>query len=158
MKKLALPGRVAAASHAAVPAPLLSSSTAAQAALRRGELWAVDFEPQSHCEEPGKVGRPALVLQADSLNGAHHASTIVIPGASQTKAPRAQAAAEDANALFPLRVRVLADRQSGLRQTTDLLIDQVRAVSNRRFMKRLGVVDAATLARAEHALRWLTCG
>lgn len=151
MSKAARPGRA----RTPVPAP----ATSLQPTLRRGELWAVDFEPQSHREEPGKAGRPALVLQADSLNGAHHPSTLVIPGTSRTKAPKAQAAAlEDADALFPLRVRVAADAHSGLRQTTDLLIDQVRAVSNRRFMKRLGAVDAATLARAEQALRWLTSG
>lgn len=117
--------------------------------MLRGELWAVDFEPQSHREEPGKTGRPALVLQTDALNRAGHASTIVVPGTSQT----AVAQEDD---LFPLRVRVPADAGTGLRQRTDLLIDQVRAISNRRLLRRLGAVDPPTLARAEQALRWLT--
>ena len=115
----------------------------------RGELWAVDFEPQSHREEPGKIGRPALVLQADALNQAGHASTIVIPGTSRL-------AATDGDDLFPLRVRLSANAENGLRQHTDLLIDQVRAVSNRRLLERLGAIDAPLLARAEQALRWLT--
>ena len=122
----------------------------------------MDFEPQSHREEPGKLGRPALVLQADSLNSAHHASTIVIPGTSMTDMARLRppgaAKLDDADALFPLRIRIPANARTGLRQTTDLLVDQVRAVSNRRLMKRLGTVDAATLERAESALRWLTSG
>lgn len=117
--------------------------------MLRGELWAVDFEPQSHREEPGKTGRPALVLQTNALNHAGHASTIVIPGTSQ-------AGPADDDDLFPLRVRLPAGAATGLRQTTDLLIDQVRAVSNRRLLRRLGAVDATALARAEQALRWLT--
>lgn len=115
----------------------------------RGELWAVDFEPQSHREEPGKTGRPALVLQTDALNRAGHASTIVIPGTSQL-------AAKQGDDLFPLRVPLPADAGTGLREPTDLLIDQVRAISNRRLLRRLGVADAPTLARVEEALRWLT--
>ena len=121
----------------------------ARAAVARGELWAVDFEPQRHREEPGKTGRPALVLQSDALNRAGHASTIVVPGTSQL----ASLGDED---LFPLRVRLVADSVNGLRQTTDLLIDQVRAISNQRLLKRLGAVDLPTLARTEQALRWLT--
>ena len=57
--------------------------------------------------------------------------------------------------LFPLRVRVPADANTGLQQDTDLLIDQVRAISNRRLMRRLGLVDGPTLLRVEHALRLL---
>lgn len=109
----------------------------------------MDFEPQSHREEPGKTGRPALVLQTDALNRAGHASTIVIPGTSQL-------GAVDDHDLFPLRVRLPAGADTGLRQNTDLLVDQVRAVSNRRLLKRMGSVDVPTLARVEQALRWLT--
>jgi mRNA interferase MazF len=88
-----------------------------------------------------------LVLQTDALNRAGHASTIVIPGTSQ-----ANVTYDD---LFPLRVRLPANAGNGLRHTTDLLIDQVRAVSNRRLLKRLGTADAQTLARTEQALRLL---
>ncbi|MBA3590110.1 MAG: type II toxin-antitoxin system PemK/MazF family toxin [Methylibium sp.] len=123
--------------------------TAARASVVRGDLWAVDFEPQSDREEPGKTGRPALVLQTDALNRAGHASTIVIPGTSQL-------GALEEDDLFPLRVRLPAATGTGLREATDLLIDQVRAVSNRRLIRRLGSVDAVALARAEQALRWLT--
>jgi mRNA interferase MazF len=36
----------------------------------RGEVWAVNFEPQTHRQEPGKNERPALVIQTDALNKA----------------------------------------------------------------------------------------
>ena len=45
----------------------------------RGEVWAVDFEPQTHKQEPGKKERPALVIQTDALNRAGHPMTIIIP-------------------------------------------------------------------------------
>ena len=51
--------------------------------VQRGQLWEVDFEPQTHKEEPGKRGRPALVIQTNILNAAGHATTIVIPGTTQ---------------------------------------------------------------------------
>jgi hypothetical protein len=41
-------------------------------AVRRGEVWAVDFEPQTHRQEPGKKERPALVIQTDALNKARY--------------------------------------------------------------------------------------
>ena len=49
----------------------------------RGEIWLVNFEPQTHKEEPGKRERPALVIQTDLLNKAGHKSTLVIPGTTQ---------------------------------------------------------------------------
>lgn len=58
------------------------------------------------------------------------------------------------DALFPLRVRLTAAGGAGLRMTTDLLIDQVRAAANRRLLKRLGVANAPVLARGEQPLRW----
>jgi len=55
-------------------------------AVRRGEVWAVDSEPQTHRQEPGKKERLALVIQTDALNKAGHPTTIVIPGTSQVDA------------------------------------------------------------------------
>jgi mRNA interferase MazF len=116
-------------------------------AVRRGEVWAVDFEPQTHRQEPGKKERPALVIQTDALNNAGHPTTIVVPGTSQV------------NALppgdhFPLRVRI--QKTADLKYDTDLLIDQVRAISNARFMFRFCTVSSNTLKRVEEALRLLT--
>lgn len=130
----------------------VATTSASRPSVVRGELWSVDFEPQSHREEPGKTGRPALVLQTDALNRAGHGSTIVIPGTSQLGIAGSEGESDD---LFPLRVRLLSGGGTGLRLNTDLLIDQVRAVSNRRLLRRLGAVDAPSLARVEQALRWL---
>jgi mRNA interferase MazF len=112
----------------------------------RGEVWAVDFEPQTHRQEPGKKERPALVLQTDALNKVGHSTTIVIPGTS-----RVDALAPGDN--FPLRVRI--QKTGDLKYDTDLLIDQVRAIANTRFMFRYCNVPSNLLKRVEEALQLL---
>ena len=117
------------------------------AKLQRGQVWEVDFEPQTHKEEPGKRGRPALVIQTDILNHAGHVTTIVIPGTSNVY----RDAQGDG---FPLRVAV----GKLPRAKTDLLVDQIRTISNTRFMgtKPLVQLSAAQMKRVEEALRRLT--
>jgi mRNA interferase MazF len=71
--------------------------------------------------EPGKT-RPVLVVQAQALLEASHPSTLVIPLTTNL--------IDDAE---PLRIRVRASR--GLRQASDLLVDQLRAIDNRRLVR-----------------------
>jgi mRNA interferase MazF len=115
--------------------------------VQRGEVWAVDFEPQTHRQEPGKKERPALVIQTDALNGAGHPTTIVIPGTSDVDSlPPGDS--------FPLRVRI--QKAGKLKHDTDLLIDQVRAISNARFMFRYCALGINHLKKVEDALRLVT--
>ena len=112
----------------------------------RGQIWAVDFEPQAHKEEPAKRGRPALVIHTDLLHQAGHQTTIVVVGTTQIRRDQDY---------FPLRI-ALANQQ-GLLQETDLLIDQIRAISNHRFMgtQPLAVLSSNHLKRVEEALKLL---
>jgi mRNA interferase MazF len=113
----------------------------------RGEVWAVDFEPQTHRQEPGKKERPALVIQTDALNRAGHPTTIIIPGTSRTESlPPGDS--------FPLRVRI--QKSEDLKYDTDLLIDQIRSISNHRFMFRYCKVQPNVLKKVEEALKHLT--
>jgi mRNA interferase MazF len=115
-------------------------------AVRRGEVWAVDFEPQTHRQEPGKKERPALVIQtADALNKADHPTTIVVPGTVDDALPPGHH--------FPLRVRI--QKTADLKHDTNLLIDQIRAISNARFMFRYCTVPPNLLKKVEEALRLL---
>lgn len=117
--------------------------------FRRGQVWEVDFEPQAHKEEPGKRGRPALIIQTNILNDAGHSTTIVIPGTSQVY----RDAQGDA---YPLRVSV--GRLGKDEDETDFLVDQIRTTSNRRFLgsKPLAELSRAHMKRVEEALRILT--
>jgi mRNA interferase MazF len=114
--------------------------------ILRGQVWEVNFEPQTHKEEPGKRNRPALVIQTDLLNTNGHPTTIVVMGTTNVKRDKDY---------FPLRVALV--NQPGLTQETDLLIDQIRAISNRRFMgsQPLAVLSTNHLKRVEEALKLL---
>jgi mRNA interferase MazF len=121
----------------------------AKAAVKRAQIWEVDFEPQTHKEEPGKRGRPALVIQTNILNSAGHATTIVIPGTTNVY----RDAQGDG---YPLRVSV--GKLGTMKQETDLLVDQIRTISNQRLMgdKPLAELSRAHMKRVEDALRMLT--
>ena len=89
--------------------------------IERGWFYLADLSPRMGTE-PGKT-RPVLVLQSDLLNQTDHPSTIV--------APLTTAAVDDAQ---PLRVRV-PSRTKGFRKASDILIDQIRAIDNRRLCR-----------------------
>ena len=121
----------------------------AKSAVKRAQVWEVDFEPQTHKEEPGKRGRPALIIQTNILNGAGHATTLVIPGTTNVY----RDAQGDG---YPLRVSV--GKLGTMKQETDLLIDQIRTISNQRLIgdKPLAELSRAHMKRVEDALRMLT--
>jgi len=86
----------------------------------RGEIWLADLNPP-HGTEPGKT-RPVLIVQSQALLDAEHPSTYVIPLTTRL--------VEDAE---PLRIRVSAAGR--LPRDSDLLMDQMRAVDNRRLVR-----------------------
>jgi mRNA interferase MazF len=86
----------------------------------RGEVWLANLDPRRGTE-PGKT-RPVLIIQSQALLDADHPSTLIIPLTTNL--------VEDAE---PLRIRVAASGR--LRQASDLLIDQLRAIDNRRLIQ-----------------------
>ena len=103
----------------------------------RGEIWLADLDP-ARGTEPGKM-RPILVVQAQALLDAGHPSTLVVPLTTNVVA--------DAE---PLRVRIPASGR--LRRGSDLLIDQLRAIDNRRIVQgpltRLSISQMRAVADA----------
>jgi mRNA interferase MazF len=87
---------------------------------KRGEIWLADLNPRRGTE-PGKT-RPVLIVQAQALLDAEHPSTLVVPLTTQL-----------IDAAEPLRVRLRAAGR--LKKDSDALIDQVRAIDNRRLVK-----------------------
>lgn len=86
----------------------------------RGEIWLANLNPK-HGTEPGKT-RPVLIVQAQALLDAQHPSTLVIPLTTKL--------IDDAE---PLRLRLTPT--SRLRRVSDLLVDQLRAIDNRRLVQ-----------------------
>jgi len=87
---------------------------------KRGEIWLADLNPRRGTE-PGKT-RPVLIVQAQALLDAGHPSTLVVPLTTQL-----------VDAAEPLRIRIRAS--GSLKKDSDALIDQVRAIDNRRLVQ-----------------------
>ena len=104
----------------------------------RGEIWLADLNPRRGTE-PGKT-RPVLVVQSQALLDADHPSTLVVPLTTKL--------VDDA---APLRIRVRAcDR---LDSDSDLLVDQLRAIDNRRLINGpLARLDKSQMAAAGAAI------
>lgn len=88
--------------------------------LSNGEIWIADLNPKTGTE-PGKT-RPILIIQNQALLDIGHPSTLIIPLTTNL--------IEDAE---PLRIRIQAQGQ--LEHDSDLLIDQIRAIDNKRLIK-----------------------
>jgi len=106
---------------------------------KRGEIWLANMDPQ-HGTEPGKT-RPVLVVQSQALLDVDHPSTLVIPLTTNLT--------EGAE---PLRIRV--PLSAGLPRDSDLLIDQLRAIDNRRLIKGpLASLTPEEMASVDQAMR-----
>ena len=92
--------------------------------IKRFEIWIADLNPQIGTE-PGKT-RPVLVVQTNLLNKLPHSSTIICPITTNT-----QKEAEI------LRVHIKKGT-SNLKENCDIMIDQVRAIDNKRLIKKIG--------------------
>jgi mRNA interferase MazF len=93
--------------------------------IKKWNIYLADLNPKFGTE-PGKT-RPVVVVQTDLLND-HHPSTIVCPLTTHIH-PQANI----------LRVH-LRKGEAGLMEKSDIMVDQLRAIDNRRFIKRLGMI------------------
>ena len=103
------------------------------------EVWIVDLSPRFGTE-PGKT-RPVVVIQTDLLNKAGHPSTIICPITSKVH-PEAGI----------LRI-YLKKGEAGLKKDSDIMVDQVRAIDNRRLVKKLGRLPAQVCEKLRDNLK-----
>jgi mRNA interferase MazF len=91
--------------------------------INKFEIWLANLDPQFG-SEAGKT-RPVLIVQTDLLNKVH-SSTIVCPITTNIQA--------DSQVLrFHLEKGM-----ANLQKDCDIMIDQLRAIDNRRLIKKLG--------------------
>lgn len=95
--------------------------------IRKWNVYLADLNPKFGTES-GKT-RPVVVVQTDLLNN-RHPSTIVCPLTTQIHSKS-----------DILRVH-LRKGEAGLMERSDIMADQLRAVDNRRFLKRLGMIGS----------------
>ena len=89
------------------------------------EIWIADLNPTIGTE-PGKV-RPVIIIQTDLLNK-HHPSSIICPITTNVRKESEI-----------LRVH-LKQGCCGLEEGCDIIIDQVRAIDNKRLIKKVGSI------------------
>ncbi len=106
----------------------MTNSPLTDVKIKRFEIWLANLNPQKGTET-GKV-RPVLVLQSDLLN-VSHPSTLICPITTNVL-PK----------LEILRVHLKKDT-CGLNEHSDVLVDQLRAVDNKRFIKKIGELPKA---------------
>lgn len=89
------------------------------------DIWLADLNPQFGTE-PGKT-RPVLIIQTDLLNKIHP-STLICPITSKIR-----------KQVNILRIN-LKPAESGLNKESAIMIDQIRAIDNKRLIKKVGIL------------------
>jgi len=100
------------------------------------EIWLADLNPQIGTE-PGKT-RPVVVVQTDLLNE-FHPSTLVCPVTTNV-----------VKQIELLRVHL---KKGVLSASSDILVDQLRAIDNRRFRRRMGKLTREQASRLKENIK-----
>ena len=106
---------------------------------RRGEIYLVTFDPALGHEI--KKTRPALVIQND-IGNRHSAVTIVAAIISKISPVP-----------YPVDVTVNPTKGNGLTVESAVQLGHIRSIDARRLVKRVGVLDPATMQRVDEALK-----
>ena len=92
--------------------------------VSKGEIWLVNLNPIKKNNEMGKI-RPVVIYQNNELNHSDYPTTIILPLSTSL--------VDDAE---PIRFRI--KKRESLVKDSDVVISQIRAIDNDRFIKRLG--------------------
>ena len=93
--------------------------------VKQFEIWMADLNPTIGTE-PGKV-RPVVVVQTDLLNK-YHPSSIVCPITTIVR-----------KEIEILRIH-LKKGTCGLDENCDIMLDQIRAIDNKRLIRKVGAI------------------
>ena len=104
--------------------------------IKQYDIWLADLNPAGGTE-PGKT-RPVVIVQTDLLNDSHF-STIICPVTTNVK-----------QEIQLLRVHL---KKTQLNKVSDVLVDQVRAIDNKRLIKHLGVLSRDQVQTFKQNLR-----
>ena len=104
--------------------------------IKQFDIWLADLNP-SRGTEPGKT-RPVVIIQTDLLND-QHLSTIICPITTNIQ-PEIEL----------LRVHL---RKSQLDNASDILVDQIRAIDNKRLLQKLGRLTAVQINTLKHNIQ-----
>ena len=114
----------------------MGSSAASPA---RGEIWGVDLNPTRGREQAGF--RPALIISDNDLNSGPLNLVIVLPITGTSRG-------------FPSHVRV-EPPDGGLTKSSEVMVEQIRAVAKSRLGKRYGMASVDTMAQVDQILKFV---
>jgi mRNA interferase MazF len=104
--------------------------------IKQYDIWLANLNP-SKGTEPGKT-RPVVIIQTDLLNETH-LSTLICPITTNVK-----------KEIELLRVHL---KSGQLENISDILVDQIRAINNKRLIKKLGQLNKDQKIRLKSNLR-----
>ena len=107
--------------------------------IKQFEIWVADLNMKIGTG-PGKT-RPVLNVQTNLLNRIPHPSTIICPITTHVK--------KDAEILRVHQKKGTAN----LYQACDIMIDQVRAIDNKRLMKKVSDLSTDLTAKIKENLQ-----
>ena len=106
--------------------------------IKQYEIWIADLNPRVGTES-GKT-RPVLVIQTDLLNKLPHPSTIICPVTTNVE--------KDAEIL---RIH-LKKGMANMHEDCDIMIDQIRAIDNKRLIKKVGNLPSILVGKVKENL------
>jgi len=101
--------------------------------VSKGEIWLVNLNPIKKNNEMGKI-RPVIIYQNNELNHSDYPTTIVLPLSTSL--------IDDAQ---PIRFRI--KKRDKLEEDSDIVITQIRAIDNSRFIEKLAVLTNIELMK-----------
>ena len=104
--------------------------------IKQYDIWLANLNPGKGTEL-GKT-RPVVIIQTDLLNETH-LSTIICPITTNVK-----------KEIELLRVHLKAGQLDNI---SDILVDQIRAIDNKRLIKKLGQLNKDQKIRLKSNLR-----
>jgi len=90
--------------------------------MRQGEIWFADLDPTKGSEQSGR--RPVIVISGNTLNEVLPI-VIVVPITSKIKS-------------YPTCVLLRPSRTNGLKKESEAIPFQVRTITKKRLVKRIG--------------------
>ena len=104
--------------------------------IKQFDIWLADLNP-SIGTEPGKK-RPVVIIQTDLLNETH-LSTLICPITSNVQ-----------QEIELLKVHL---KKGQMDKLNDVLVDQLRAIDNKRFISRLGKLNREQIQQLKSNLK-----
>jgi mRNA interferase MazF len=104
--------------------------------IKQYDIWLANLNP-SRGTEPGKT-RPVVIVQTNLLNE-EHLSTLVCPVTTNVN-PEIEL----------LRVHL---KKGQLDKPSDILVDQIRAINNRRLIKKVGSLTKDQVTRLKENIK-----